>query len=155
MRGFYVVKNPLGKPSLSINEGFSTIEGSTIEGFQCINIFGIFNKIHEIIGFHLQFIPDCFHSLMEHLFSSHTNTFQEGMKLITIKLWLVSFLLGTLRFVKRVNIPRQNETNLLFSSLLKSCVLTLVSFPLETREKSLSIRVRHMIKSCHITSKTT
>ena len=71
---------------------------------------------------------------MERLFSSHTNTFQEGMKLITIKLWLVSFLLGTLRFVKRVNIPRQNETNLLFSSLLKSCVLTLVSFPLETRE---------------------
>ena len=69
---------------------------------------------------------------MEHLFSSHTNTFQDGMKLI-IKLWLVSFHLGTLKFVKRVNIPRQNETNLLFSSLLKSCVLTLVSFPLETR----------------------
>ena len=71
---------------------------------------------------------------MERLFSSHTNTFQEGMKLITIKLWLVSFHHGTLKFVKRVNIPRQNETNLLFSSLLKSCVLTLVSFPLETRE---------------------
>ena len=38
MKGFYVVKNPLVKPSLSINEGFSTIEGiegSTIEGFQC------------------------------------------------------------------------------------------------------------------------
>ena len=35
MRGFYVVKNPFDKPSLSINEGFSTIEGSTIEGFQC------------------------------------------------------------------------------------------------------------------------
>ena len=71
---------------------------------------------------------------MERLFSSHTNTFQEGMKLITIKLWLVSFHHGTLKFVKRVNIPRQTETNLLFSSLLKSCVLTLVSFPLETRE---------------------
>ena len=38
MRGFYVVKNPLVKPSLSINERFSTIEGSTIEGFQCIII---------------------------------------------------------------------------------------------------------------------
>ena len=35
MRGFYVVKNPLIKPSLSINERFSTIEGSTIEGFRC------------------------------------------------------------------------------------------------------------------------
>ena len=30
MRGFYIVKNPLVKPTLSINEGFSTIEG-----FQC------------------------------------------------------------------------------------------------------------------------
>ena len=30
MRGFYVVKNPLAKPNMSINEGFSTIEG-----FQC------------------------------------------------------------------------------------------------------------------------
>ena len=38
MRGFYVVKNPLVKPSLSINEGFSTIEGSTIEGFRCVCI---------------------------------------------------------------------------------------------------------------------
>ena len=37
MRGFNVVKNPLVKPSLSINERFSTIEGSTIEGFQCIS----------------------------------------------------------------------------------------------------------------------
>ena len=36
MRGFYAVENPLVKPGLSINEGFSTIEGSTIEGFQCI-----------------------------------------------------------------------------------------------------------------------
>ena len=35
MRGFYVVKNSLVKHSLSINERFSTIEGSTIEGFQC------------------------------------------------------------------------------------------------------------------------
>ena len=35
IRGFYLVKNPLVKPSLSIVEGFSTIEGSTIEGFQC------------------------------------------------------------------------------------------------------------------------
>ena len=35
MRGFYVVKNPFVKLSVSINEGFSTIEGSTIEGFQC------------------------------------------------------------------------------------------------------------------------
>ena len=38
--GFYVVKNPFFKHSLSINERFSTIEGSTIEGspiegFQC------------------------------------------------------------------------------------------------------------------------
>ena len=33
------MKNPLVKPSLSINERFSTIEGSTIEGFQCIPIF--------------------------------------------------------------------------------------------------------------------
>ena len=33
--GFYVVKNPLVKPNMSINKGFSTIEGSTIEGFQC------------------------------------------------------------------------------------------------------------------------
>ena len=31
--GFYVVKNPIVKPSLSINEGVSTNEGSTIEGF--------------------------------------------------------------------------------------------------------------------------
>ena len=38
MRDFYVVKNPLIKPSLSINERFSTIEGSTIEGFQCIRL---------------------------------------------------------------------------------------------------------------------
>ena len=30
MRGFYVVKNPFDKPTLSINQGFSTIEG-----FQC------------------------------------------------------------------------------------------------------------------------
>ena len=37
MRGFYVVKNSLVKHSLSINERFSTIEGSTIEGFQCIS----------------------------------------------------------------------------------------------------------------------
>ena len=37
MRGFYVVKNPLVKPNMSINKGFSTIEGSTIEGFQCIS----------------------------------------------------------------------------------------------------------------------
>ena len=36
MRGFYVVKNPLVKPNMSINKGFSTIEGFTIEGFQCI-----------------------------------------------------------------------------------------------------------------------
>ena len=35
IRGFYVVKNPLVKPTLSINEGVSTIEGSTNEGFQC------------------------------------------------------------------------------------------------------------------------
>ena len=35
MRGFYVVKNPFVKPSMSINEGFSTIGRSTIEGFQC------------------------------------------------------------------------------------------------------------------------
>jgi len=40
MRGFYVMKNPFVKPSLSINEGFSTIEGSTIEGFQC-TLFGM------------------------------------------------------------------------------------------------------------------
>ena len=31
------MKNPLVKPSLSINERFSTIKGSTIEGFQCIS----------------------------------------------------------------------------------------------------------------------
>ena len=31
----FLVSNPLVKPSLSIVEGFSTIEGSTIEGFQC------------------------------------------------------------------------------------------------------------------------
>ena len=37
MRSFYLVESPLVKPSLSINEGFSTIVGSTIEGFQCIN----------------------------------------------------------------------------------------------------------------------
>ena len=35
MRGFYVVKNQLAKPNMSINEGFSTIEGPTIEGLQC------------------------------------------------------------------------------------------------------------------------
>ena len=35
MRGFYVVKNPFVKLSLSINEGFSTIEGSNIEGLEC------------------------------------------------------------------------------------------------------------------------
>ena len=45
MRGFYVVKNPLVKPSLSINERFSTIEGSTIEGFQCTS-----KKTNYIIG---------------------------------------------------------------------------------------------------------
>ena len=45
MRGFYVVKNPLIKPSLSINERFSTIEGSTIEGFQCIQEITILNSI--------------------------------------------------------------------------------------------------------------
>ena len=33
MRGSYVVKNPLAKPNMSINEGFFTIEG-----FQCISI---------------------------------------------------------------------------------------------------------------------
>ena len=36
MRGFYVVKNPLVRPSFTINEGGSTIERFTIEGFQCI-----------------------------------------------------------------------------------------------------------------------
>ena len=30
---FLVMKNPFVKPSLAINEGFSTIEGSTTEGF--------------------------------------------------------------------------------------------------------------------------
>ena len=38
MRSFYVVKNTLVKPSLSINEGVSIIEGFTTEGFQCIYI---------------------------------------------------------------------------------------------------------------------
>ena len=49
MRGFYVVKNPLDKPSLSINERFSTIEGSTIEGFQCISRKGELIRIINII----------------------------------------------------------------------------------------------------------
>ena len=37
------------KPSLSINEGFSTIEGSTIEGFQCTTVQAfliLLNVIH-------------------------------------------------------------------------------------------------------------
>ena len=39
------MKNPLGKLSLSINERFSTIEGFTIEGFQCscfADLFALF-----------------------------------------------------------------------------------------------------------------
>ena len=45
MRGFYVVKNPLVKPSLSINEWFSIIEGFTVEGFQRIYILNTKFKI--------------------------------------------------------------------------------------------------------------
>ena len=39
MRGFYVVKNPLAKPNMSINEGFSAIEG-----FQCTKMFKKYEK---------------------------------------------------------------------------------------------------------------
>ena len=45
MRGFYVAKNPLVKPSLSINKRFSTIEESTIEGLQCTNKWPLVKQI--------------------------------------------------------------------------------------------------------------
>ena len=49
MRGFYVVKNSLVKHSLSINERFSTIEGSTVEGFQCIVYIGLILDLKIIV----------------------------------------------------------------------------------------------------------